>query len=72
MNGISQLNRVTGSEHDEICCFLLGLIIDIPLNTRSHSLQVVRATRAILDFLYLAQYPVHTEETLGYLEGALQ
>ena len=72
MNGISQLNCVTGSEHDNICRFLLGLIINIPLDTQSHNVRVVWATRAILEFLYLAQYPVHTEETLGYLEVALQ
>jgi hypothetical protein len=71
MNGITTLSRVTGTEHDQICRFLMGLVIDIPLDTRSNSNRVVRATRAILDFLYLAQYPIHTSETLDCLRDAL-
>jgi hypothetical protein len=31
----------------------------------------VHSVRALLDFLYLAQYPVHTDETLELLEDAL-
>ncbi|KAJ7602632.1 hypothetical protein B0H17DRAFT_1342294 [Mycena rosella] len=31
MNGISDLNRVTGKEHDQISRFILGIIIDIQL-----------------------------------------
>ena len=31
MKGISSLSQVTGQEHDQMCCILLGLVINIPL-----------------------------------------
>lgn len=31
MKGITSLSRVTGQEHDQICRFLVGLVVDIPL-----------------------------------------
>jgi hypothetical protein len=34
--------------------------------------RLLRAVRGILDFLYLAKYPVHTEETLDLLDEALE
>ncbi|KAF9457694.1 hypothetical protein BDZ94DRAFT_1285159 [Collybia nuda] len=34
--------------------------------------KAVKAVRAILDFIYLAQYSTHDEETLQYMEDALQ
>lgn len=71
MNGISSLSRVSGTEHDQICRFLLGIIIDIPLPGGLSSARVVRAVRALLDFLYLAQYPIHSTETLTLLDDAL-
>lgn len=69
--GISSLSRVSGTEHSQISSFLLGLIIDVQLPDGVSSLPLIRATRAILDFLYIAQYPVHTSETLVSLERAL-
>ena len=33
--------------------------------------KVIRATHAILDFLYLAQYRSHSTETLDYLQDSL-
>jgi hypothetical protein len=35
-------------------------------------LGVIRCYRALLDFIYLSQYPSHDEETLGYLQNALE
>ncbi|KAL1711531.1 hypothetical protein EV715DRAFT_278440 [Schizophyllum commune] len=55
--------------HDEICRVLLGLVLDIPLPHRAHS-RIVRTVRAVLDFLYLAQYPVHTNVTLQQMNDA--
>ncbi|KAJ7595561.1 hypothetical protein C8J56DRAFT_1001694 [Mycena floridula] len=74
MNGITSLSRVSGAEHDQMCCFMLGLIIDIPLEngTRTDANWIVRATQAILDFLYLSQYPVHNDEMLECLDAALK
>ncbi|TBU31973.1 hypothetical protein BD311DRAFT_804404 [Dichomitus squalens] len=65
------MSRITGKEHQDICRDLLGLIIGLPLPGGASPVRLVRATRALLDFLYLAQYPTQTEETLGLLDKAL-
>ncbi|KAF8986396.1 hypothetical protein BDQ17DRAFT_1259683, partial [Cyathus striatus] len=70
--GITSLSRVTGQEHDQIARILLGLIIDIPLPHGISSARLVCCVRALLDFLYLAQYPIHTDKTLILLEQSLQ
>lgn len=75
LKGISHLNHVTGTKHDQICCFLLGIIIEVqtPIaagwGAASHLVWVVCG---MLDFLYLAKYPIHTTETLDQLEKALE
>ncbi|KAF7358258.1 hypothetical protein MVEN_00874900 [Mycena venus] len=71
MNGISNLSRVTGQEHDQICRFLLGIVIDIPLPGNLNNTRLIRSICALLDFLYLAQYPVHSTETLALQDDAL-
>jgi hypothetical protein len=71
MKGISSLSRVSGKEHSQMCKFVLGLVVGIPLDDQQQGEQLVRAVRALLDFLYLARFPVHTEETLKTLEDAL-
>lgn len=38
---------------------------------RDASAQLVRATRALLDFLFMVQYPIHSAETLDALDSAL-
>ncbi|KAJ6605728.1 hypothetical protein B0H10DRAFT_2311298 [Mycena sp. CBHHK59/15] len=72
MSGISNLSRVTGKEHDQISRFLLGIIIDIKLPNNLASGRLLAAVRGLLDFVYLAQYPMHTTETLKHLDNALQ
>ncbi|KAI9432531.1 hypothetical protein H4582DRAFT_2113136 [Lactarius indigo] len=62
--GISSLSCVSGTEHGQICCFLLALVLDIPLPDRRDSGALVCALRKLLDFLYLAQYP-HIFISLG-------
>ena len=66
------LSHVTGQEYDQICRFLLGLVIDIhlPGNSMSNSC-LVRSVHALLDFLYITQYPIHTETTLKLLKDVL-
>jgi hypothetical protein len=71
LKGISHLSRVTGTEHDQICRFLLGIIIDIQLPHGYSNARLLRAVRGLLDFVYLARYPVHTTETLDQLDKAL-
>ena len=34
-------------------------------------MKLLKATRAMLDFLYLAEYPVHSDESLQLLQDAL-
>ncbi|KAI0370148.1 hypothetical protein BV20DRAFT_944964 [Pilatotrama ljubarskyi] len=69
--GISMLTRVTGTEHKQISHFLLGLIVDAQLPDRSLLAPLLRSSRALLDFLYIAQYPSHTDTTLAALDDAL-
>ena len=69
--GISKLKRASGNEHAAIGNFLLGLIAGLPLSNGHSPNQLVCATWAILDFLYLAQLPSHNDETLQDLDDAL-
>ncbi|KAG0698923.1 hypothetical protein DFH29DRAFT_983698 [Suillus ampliporus] len=71
MKGISVLSRVSGMEHQQICCFLLGIIIDIRLPDGASLVKLIRAVQGILNFLYLAQYPCHSDLTLELLSKAL-
>lgn len=72
--GISGLSRVTGSEHQDICRVLLGVIADLPLPNAQNGrpVCVVKATRALLDFVYLAQAPEASESLLTDLSKALE
>ncbi|KAH6866130.1 hypothetical protein BKA70DRAFT_1134642 [Coprinopsis sp. MPI-PUGE-AT-0042] len=69
--GISTLSRVTGTEHDQITRFILGIILDIKLPHNLSNARLLNAVRALLDFLYLSKYPVHTTETLDQMEESL-
>jgi len=71
MKGISHLSRVTGTEHDQISKFLLALVADVRLSDGHSNARLVRAVRALLDFIYLARYPIHTSETLVQMNDAL-
>ncbi|CDO74225.1 hypothetical protein BN946_scf184721.g4 [Trametes cinnabarina] len=68
--GISKMSRVTGKEHQDICRILLGLVLGMPLPGGVSATHLVQATRALLDFLYLGQYPLHTTQTLDLLDDA--
>lgn len=69
--GITSLSRVSGHEHKKMCCILLGLIVDLPIPGGLDSSRLVKAVRALLDFLYLAQYPCHTSHTILQLQERL-
>ncbi|KAM6491662.1 hypothetical protein JOM56_012906 [Amanita muscaria] len=72
--GISSLSRVTGQEHNQMCRFLLGLLLGTPSslsNTRRTAGRVTRAIRAILDFTYIASYPRQSTHTLQHLTESL-
>jgi len=69
--GITILSRVTGLEHKKMCGILLGLIVDLPVPGGLDSSRVVKAARALLDFLFLAQFQCHTSDTLSQLDNHL-
>jgi hypothetical protein len=69
--GISFLSRVTGKEHKNMSRFLLGLVLDLPVPNGQVSPRIVTATRALLDFLYLAQLPSHSSSSLARMEESL-
>ncbi|KAJ7190828.1 hypothetical protein GGX14DRAFT_381775 [Mycena pura] len=69
--GITSLSRVSGTEHSQVCRILIGLITDLPLPGGHSPARLIRAVRAILDFIYL-QYPIHSSETLARLTDALK
>ena len=68
MKGISSLSQVSGQEHNQICHILLRLIVDLPLPNGQSPARLIWAVHGLLDFLYLAQYSLHSTETLE-LEG---
>jgi Plavaka transposase len=71
--GITSLSRVSGKEHHDICRILLGVIIDIPISNcvGFSSTWGIHAIRAILDFLYITQYPSQTSKSLQFLQDCL-
>ena len=72
LKGISSFSRLTGKEHADMCRILLGLVVDLKLPDGRSPLPLIRSIRSLLDFLYLAQYPVHTSETLHLLQQSLE
>jgi hypothetical protein len=55
-----------------MCRILLGLVVDLKLPNATSPLPLIAAIRSLLDFLYLAQYPLHTSETLRLLHESLE
>ncbi|KAJ3918636.1 hypothetical protein F5877DRAFT_90546 [Lentinula edodes] len=69
--GISSLSRVSGAEHKQMCSFILGTVVDVPGLTAPQSNALIAATRALLDFLYLACFPIHSSSSLIALDESL-
>ena len=65
-NGISVLSQWTGGEAKEIEKVLLGLLVG------RVDPDVVAAVKAFIDFIYLAQYHVHSDTTLRRMRDALR
>ena len=70
--GITTLSHITGKEHKAICRILLGLVVDLSLPGGRASSRVIKAVRALLNFLYLAQFLSHTTDTLRHLQDSLR
>lgn len=64
-NGFSALSQISGSERKNMGKILLGCLVGIMPN------QAVAACRAVLDFIYLAQFPSHDDESLAAMDDAL-
>ncbi|KAI0055226.1 hypothetical protein BV25DRAFT_1921995 [Artomyces pyxidatus] len=64
-NGISCLAQISGSERKHMARILLACLAG------RLARPVLVATRSILDFIYLAQYPTHSDTTLLYMQNAL-
>lgn len=63
--GFSVLSNISGGERKHMAKILLGVIIGaVPKD-------VIHICRALLDFIYIAQYPSHSNETMEYLNEAL-
>ena len=69
--GITGLSRLTGKDHKNICRLLLGLIVDLRFANGSSPARVLKAVRGLLDFLYLAQLPSQTTDTILRLKQSL-
>ncbi|OJT13041.1 hypothetical protein TRAPUB_10413, partial [Trametes pubescens] len=63
--GVSLISQWTGTEAKELEKILLGIIAG-----RADS-EIQKAARGLLDFVYYAQYEVHTETTLARMKRAL-
>ncbi|KAG6806602.1 hypothetical protein H0H92_010700, partial [Tricholoma furcatifolium] len=63
--GISFVSQWTGTEHKEMEKVMMG-VLSGAVNSR-----VLTVGRALLDFIYYAQYQLHTTTTLAALQSAL-
>ncbi|KJA22065.1 hypothetical protein HYPSUDRAFT_1085538, partial [Hypholoma sublateritium FD-334 SS-4] len=64
-NGFSALSQVSGPERKNMAKIILGCLVgSIPPDAS-------QAIAALLDFIYIAQYPTHDTTTLGYLSDTL-
>ncbi|VDB94448.1 unnamed protein product [Peniophora sp. CBMAI 1063] len=70
--GISGMSRVSGTEHQDICRVMLGVIIDTPLPHNYSRKRMYNCVRGLLDFVYIAQLPEATDSRLESLRAALK
>jgi len=67
-SGLSKVKQWTGRDAREVQRYILGLIQGAP----KIKPKVIKAICALLDFIYIAQYHSHSNDTLKYLKTALQ
>lgn len=65
-NGISYVSQWTGAEHKEMEKVFVGILASSGVDQR-----IVKAVRAILDFIYYASLHTHTTTTLNALRESL-
>ncbi|KAF5341494.1 hypothetical protein D9757_014788 [Collybiopsis confluens] len=64
--GIADFSQITGAEHKQMACVLLPCLVG-KVDSKG-----IRACRSLLNFIYLAQYSIHDQETLGYMDAELK
>ncbi|KAF5381819.1 hypothetical protein D9757_008321 [Collybiopsis confluens] len=64
--GIADFSQITGSEHKHIAHVFLPSLVG-KVDSKG-----IRACRSLLNFIYLAQYSLHDQETLGYMDAELK
>ena len=69
--GFTWLKRLTSQEHKDIACILLRVVPDLAFSGSWSSAHLACLVRALLDFIYLSQYPVHTTESLKAMDMGL-
>jgi hypothetical protein len=65
--GISILSQISGTERKNMGRILLGCLVGSDMSS-----QGIKASRALIDFIYLAQYPSHDTTSLQEMTNALQ
>ncbi|KAG0705855.1 hypothetical protein DFH29DRAFT_980756 [Suillus ampliporus] len=64
--GVSHVNQMTGREHRDIQRTIVPMLWGVA------SPDFIRTVRAMIDFIYLAQNPLHTESSIASMTQALQ
>ncbi|KAF8606331.1 hypothetical protein BDV93DRAFT_437483, partial [Ceratobasidium sp. AG-I] len=65
--GVTHISQMTGKEHRALQTVHLSVVANAPV---PYSRELTLATHALLDFLYLARLPLHTDDTLAMFEDA--
>ncbi|KAF8600812.1 hypothetical protein BDV93DRAFT_403785, partial [Ceratobasidium sp. AG-I] len=65
--GVTHISQMTGKEHRALQTVHLAIVANAPV---PYSRDLTLVTRALLDFLYLAQLPSHTNDTLAMFDDA--
>ncbi|EJD33325.1 hypothetical protein AURDEDRAFT_77066 [Auricularia subglabra TFB-10046 SS5] len=65
-DGITHLSKIQGAEHKAIFAQILGCVHGIVPD------DAVRAATALFDFIYIAQYLCHSDETLEQLQESIR
>ncbi|KAG8699432.1 hypothetical protein FRC08_005309 [Ceratobasidium sp. 394] len=67
--GVSHISQMSGKEHRALQAIELGVVANAP---GAYNRELTTATRALLDLIYLAQLPSHTDHTLAKLQAAYE
>ncbi|KAG8721527.1 hypothetical protein FRC09_007766 [Ceratobasidium sp. 395] len=65
--GVTHISQMSGKEHRAIQETHLSVVAN---SGKKYALELTNVTRALLDFLYYAQLPGHTEDTIKAFEAA--